>query len=618
MKQPWYKTIRARQYDLLPGIAAIGVVGLLKFFGHFQVWEWAVFDQMQRWQPKEPTDSRILLVGINEMDLQRVGAYPLPDRQLLTLLQAIQQQQPATIGLDLFRDLPQPAGGTPSDQAALTAFLTKSKNVIGIDKLLSTAQSPAIAAPPGLAPTQVGFVDGVLDRDGALRRSLLGAFDRQEQFRFSLTVLLAEQYLQTQGITLESGVRNPDAMRFGSVELPVFEPSTGGYVQADAGGVQTLIRFRAGQPAFRTVSMTDILAQRVPADWIRGKVVIVGMMAASAKDYVTSNAIASENPALIYGMEVQAHAVSQILAAVLDQRGLIQAWHEGWDYGWLVLWGGWGLVVGWWLKAPTKLLGVVLGSLVLLVAVGYGGMTMGWWIPIVPAMVAFLGNGVVLATVYRYHQMMQLRVTERQEVISLTFNAIHNGPLQTLATVLRQSDPVSSETQGMLQNLDRELREIYDAMRHAAQPEESRLYISSSLVVDLQEPLHEILPQIYLDVLARPFPGFASLKFKVLKFEGLAEQRLNPANKAAICRFFEEALCNVGKHAIAPTKLEIHCAQIEGKNRLAVMDNGQLQKVRSAGLGTKLAQKLAKRLRGQLTQDAMPQQGFKCELIWPG
>jgi CHASE2 domain-containing sensor protein len=622
MKQSLHSRIWQHRYDLIPGLATIGLVALLKALGSFQVWEWALFDRALQWQPAEPMDHRILLVGINEDDLQQVGAYPVPDQDLVKLLKALQTRKPATIGLDLFRDLPQPTGKNQLGKAELTQFFRQSDHVIGIDKLFASAQSAGIPGPQGLAAEQIGFADAVLDQDGALRRSLLGDSDRQATFRVSLTTLLAEQYLATQGINLESGIKNPETMRFGALEIPLFAPTTGGYVQADAGGVQSLIRFRAGRQPFRIVSMMDVLEGRVPDDWIAGKVVLVGMMAASAKDYVRSNAIASENPALIYGLEVQAHAVSQILAAVLDRRSLLQSWDELWDYVWLGIWGVWGWWIGWRLKAPIRLLGTVLGSSVLLMGVGYGGLWLGWWIPIVPAWIAFLTNGVVLTVVYRYHQAMQLRIAERQEVIGLTFNAIHNGPLQTLATVLRQSDGVNPEARMMLQNLDRELREIYNVMRHAAQPEASKLYISPTLVIDLSEPLHELLPQIYLDVLSRQFPGFDSLKFKVLKFEALAENRLDLASKSALCQFFEEALCNVGKHAIAPTRLELSCTQSGGKNRLMVMDNGQYQDMQPAGLGTQLARKLAKRIRGNLFQGTIQKQerhqGFKCELIWPG
>jgi CHASE2 domain-containing sensor protein/two-component sensor histidine kinase len=630
MKQAWQTQIWRWRYSLIPGLATIAIVGLLKGLGHFQVWEWTVFDQMLRWQPPEPIDRRVLLVGITETDLQRLGAYPVPDRDLVKLLKTLQASQPAVIGVDLFRDLPQPAADQRSDQRsdqpsgkrALTQMFQQSDNIVGIDRFLGNTPSPIISAAPGLPAERVGFADAILDRDGMLRRSLLGDYDQQDQFRYALTTLLAEKYLKTHGIALTSGADNPDVMRFGAVEVPLFHANTGGYVQADAGGIQSLIRFRAGERPFPVVSLIDVLEGRVPPDRIAGKVVIIGMMAVSAKDYVTSNAIASENPSLIYGMEVQAHAVSQILAAVLDRRALIQSWDEVWDYVWIGIFGAWGLLIGWRLRAPLRLLGTVLISAVMLVLVSYGGLILGCWVPIVPALVAFLANSIVLTVVYRYHQAMQLRIAERQEIITLTFNAIHNGPLQTLAALLRQPEDVNASSRVALQRLDRELREIYGAMQHVAQPEVSRLYISLTLTVDLTQPLHELLQQIYLDVLSREFDGFKSLKFKVLKFAALSENRLTLASKAEICRFFEEALCNVGKHAIKPTRLELICGQVAGENRLLILDNGSPQEARSPGLGTKLARKLAKRIKGNLFQGFVQQQdqhqGFKCELIWPG
>lgn len=50
----------------------------------FQSWELAGFDHLMATRPHEKQDSRILIVGVNEQDLNTYG-YPLRDR-LRTLL----------------------------------------------------------------------------------------------------------------------------------------------------------------------------------------------------------------------------------------------------------------------------------------------------------------------------------------------------------------------------------------------------------------------------------------------------------------------------------------------------------------------------------------------------
>jgi len=42
---------------------------------------------------------------------------------------------------------------------------------------------------------------------------------------------------------------------------------------------------------------------------------------------------------LIYGVEIEAHATSQIVNAVLNGRPLLHIWSEGWEYVWILAWG---------------------------------------------------------------------------------------------------------------------------------------------------------------------------------------------------------------------------------------------------------------------------------------
>lgn len=90
-------------------IAAPSVAGLLiglRLAGLLQGLELAALDEFFRLRPKEPVDSRIVIVGINEPDIQKVGQWPISDAMLAKLLETLKQQKPRAIGLDLYRDLP--------------------------------------------------------------------------------------------------------------------------------------------------------------------------------------------------------------------------------------------------------------------------------------------------------------------------------------------------------------------------------------------------------------------------------------------------------------------------------------------------------------------------------
>jgi CHASE2 domain-containing sensor protein len=607
----------------LPGIAVIGLVVFARLVGSLQGLEWTALDHFLRWRPAEPVDQRIVIVGINETDIRRVGSYPIPDRNIAALLRKLQTYKPAAIGLDIFRDLPVEPG-----HADLVNVFRDTKNLIVIDKFPSL-NSIGVNPPPSLPLKQVGFADAILDSDGYLRRSLLGSHDSDNRYRFSLTVKLAETYLATQGIFLDNGFRDPIAMRFGNTELTRFQANSGSYVNADAGGNQILINFRSGQHPFRHLSLSDIENGTVDPNLIRGRIVLVGITAPSVKDIINSAAIASDNPALIYGVEVQAHAISQIVSAVLDQRPLLKVWSDGWEYGWIVAWGILGISLGRFLRSPLRILFSLTGASIALVGLSYTFLILGWWVPVVPALLVLVlnGAGLTASLFYRYEQDLHTRLQERQLIIEHTFNAIHNGPLQTLAKVLSQVQDQKLKPHQFssdLQRLNRELRTVYESVKREALVQGEHLYLGYNLELDLQAPIHEILYEVYSDVMERDFPCFKTLKVKVVKFEPINAQRLNIDQKRGLCRFLEEALCNVGKHAIGVTWLNVACIHSQGKNIVRIIDNGSgIDAISSSAhrnsgesLGTQQARNLAKQLSGKFRRYPNSPQGTVSELTW--
>jgi CHASE2 domain-containing sensor protein len=307
----------------------IVAVTIARLTGALQFWELVTLDRFLRLRPPEPMDERIVIVGITEEDIQRARTYPIPDRDIADLLKRLQAYQPTAIGLDIVRDIPVEPGN-----AELTSVFRSSKNVIGVEIALRDRSGFTVAPPPALPSEQVGFADAVLDADGYQRRSLLGAHNPQQEYRFSFAIRLAERYLAARGIELGNGIRDPDAKRFGSIELTRVQSNSGGYVGAYAGGNQILLNVRSGTMPFRVLSLSQIKSGQVNPDWIRGKIVLIGIMSFSAKDLASSGAIAGINPGRIYGVEMQAHATSQILSAVLDRRSLLRVWADGWEMLW--------------------------------------------------------------------------------------------------------------------------------------------------------------------------------------------------------------------------------------------------------------------------------------------
>jgi CHASE2 domain-containing sensor protein/two-component sensor histidine kinase len=608
----------------IPGLVIIVGVIIARLTGSLQFLELVTLDKFLRLRPPEPQDERIVIVGITEEDIQRTRAYPIPDRVLADLIQRLQSYQPIAIGLDIVRDVPVEPG-----YAALTSLFRTTKNVIGAEIALPDRSGFTVAPPPALPPEQVGFADAVLDADGFQRRSLLGAHNLQQDYRFSFTIRLVEQYLSAQGIELENGIRDPDAMRFGRVELTRVQPNFGGYVSTDAGGNQILLNVRSGAMPFRVLSLAQIQSGVNP-EWLRGKIVLVGVMSLSAKDLASSGAIAGINPGRVYGVEMQAHVTSQILSAVLDQRPLLQVWTRGWELVWMVAWGLLGMSLGQWLRSPWKILSGLIAVCSSLVAISYGLIILGWWVPIVPVLLILVLNGVGLTatTFYRHEQELRLRLEERQFVIEQTFNAIHSGPLQTLVQILRtaQSQEMMPPFLPDLQRLSQELRAIYGSVQQETIETEPHLQLGSAIELALQAPLHELLYKVYCSTLEQELPHLKTLKSKIVQFDPLNTRHLRLEHKRGLCRFLEEALYNVGKHATGATRLTVICTQEENQQVIRVIDNGmnhsgnldvsEPSKVQNLGLGTQLANNLAKQLGGKFRRYPNQPRGMVCELVW--
>ena len=612
----------------LPGLMVIVGVMMARLTGALQFLELVAFDRFLLLRPPEPMDERIVIVGITEEDIQRAKTYPIPDREIADLLKRLQAYKPIAIGLDIVRDMPVEPG-----HAELTSVFRSSKNAIGVEIALPDRNGFIVAPPPALRSEQVGFADAVLDADGYQRRSLLGAHNPQQKYRFSFAIRLAESYLATRKIKLGDGIRDREAMRFGSIELTRVQPNSGGYVGADANGNQILLNVRSGKMPFRVLSLSQIKAGKVDPNWIRGKIVLIGIMSFSAKDLASSGAIAGINPGRIYGVEMQAHATSQIISAVLDGRPLIQVWGDDWETLWIAAWGLLGMSLGRFLRSPWKiLLGLLIAS-ISPIAICYGLILLGWWVPIVPVLLVLVlnGAGLTAALFYRHEQELRLRLEERQFAIEQTFNAIHSGPLQTLVGILRtaqEQDPPPPFLPD-LQRLSQELREVYGSVQRDAIADEPHLRMGSAIELALQAPLHELLYKVYSNTLEQELPYLQTIKFKIVQFDPLNTSHLRLEHKRGLCRFLEEALCNVGKHAIAATRLTVICAQEGDRQVIRVVDNGKGKlsdaesaiqdlntNIQPSGLGTQLANNLAKQLGGTFRRYQNEPRGTVCELTW--
>ncbi|MBW4576246.1 MAG: adenylate/guanylate cyclase domain-containing protein [Aphanothece sp. CMT-3BRIN-NPC111] len=380
-----------------PSVAVILIA--LRMTGLLQILEWAAFDQYFRWRPLEPTEPKIVIVSINETDLRKIGKWPLPDTVIAQLLKKIKTQQPRVIGLDLYRDLPVPPG-----YPELVKVYKSTPNLIGIKKVVGDARGAAVNPPPELSKLgQVAANDLVQDADVKLRRGLLYLTTKDDETVFSLGFMLALNYLEKEGIKPE--LTENQFVKLGKTVFPPFEGNDGGYVRTDAGGYQILLNFRGAKNNFRTISMTDVLENRIPPELMRHRIVLIGSTAESLKDFFytpySSSLLAIRQPTP--GVEIQAQVTSQLINSALYGRPVIKTWNEPVEALWIFGWSCIGAVLSWkWRYAsgvsklsPWKTVSIILagGSLF---GSTYLAFLSGWWIPVIPPALAMLGSAIAI------------------------------------------------------------------------------------------------------------------------------------------------------------------------------------------------------------------------------
>jgi adenylate cyclase len=390
-----------------PVLSAIGtavVVLSLRAAGALQGLELGMYDQMMRLRPVPEPDSRLLIVGISEADIQSRQEWPIQDSTLAAALDILLAAEPRAVGLDMFRDVAIDEG-----QATLWNTIQKSDRVVPVCKI-SSPDSPGVPPPAEVTEMQVGFSDLVVDAGGILRRNLLIAAppaDSQtvnthlcnspEVQLFSLSLQLALHYLAAEGI--QPALTANQELQLGTTVLPRLQANLGGYHNVDASGYQVLLNYRAAKAAVPQVSLSDLLSGTVEPETIRDRIVLIGATTPEAKDeFYTPFSGGLADSQKMPGVMVHAQAVSQLLSAVLDGRPLLWSWSTLGEIGWILVWGLGGAVFAGVVHRPVPFALGTVGLLGGLYGLAYVGFLQGGWIPLVPAGMALIlaAGGVVL------------------------------------------------------------------------------------------------------------------------------------------------------------------------------------------------------------------------------
>ncbi|MDM9585021.1 MULTISPECIES: CHASE2 domain-containing protein [unclassified Nostoc] len=412
--------------ELITAVSVAVCVLLLHSIGLLQSLELAALDQFFRLRPNEPPEDRITIVVMDEAYLNEVRSWPIPDAKIAQLLQKLNVHKPRAIGLDIYRNLPV----EPGNQELRNTYKSM-PNLVGIELLANDNNKNFSVSPPlGLNPDQVGFNNVLYDLDGKVRRSLLYWHIKSEVHE-SFALKLALLYLKSKGITPTKAKSNPEYLQLGKAAFTRFEANDGAYVEADDRGYQILSNFpkpkcqsSSGEfCSFRQVSMRDVLADKVKANLIKDRIILIGSTAPSLQDFVfipySSSLIGMAKP--VPGIQLQAYFISELISAAVHGRPLLKVWPDLVEYLWVFVWSYLGAVTIWRIRHATRSLFYILVSCFVLTVSAYLAFLYGWWIPLIPSLVCF-GTSAIWMTSHIAH--MQEEWKRSKEFLHHVINTI--------------------------------------------------------------------------------------------------------------------------------------------------------------------------------------------------
>ena len=382
-------------------MVTVGIIGM-RSLGVFQSWELQTFDLLMRSRPQEQPDPRLLIVTITEADVrsqppQERGGASLSDRSLNQLITKLEQFKPRVIGLDIYREIP-----VKKDYPKLANWMKNSDRFIAICKAGEDDLNAGVPSPPEVPIQNLGFSDVVPDPDGILRRHLLAMAPASPcKTDKSLNFQLATRYLADDGI--KPKLTSDKNWQIGDIIFKNLDSNSGGYQGIDNLGHQILINWRSSNSVALQVTLTDVLNHKLTEDLVKDRIVLIGTTAESFQDYRDTPYSARYWPhQQMSGVVVQAHLVSQILSAVLDDRPLLWVWPKSLEFLWIGCWSLTGGILAWCNRSLGRWGIAIVTGVCLLSGLCLGLLIVGGWVPLVPSALALVvTSGCLLA--YRLH-----------------------------------------------------------------------------------------------------------------------------------------------------------------------------------------------------------------------
>ena len=371
---------------LLLGLLATITTLFLQYVGALQGLELRAFDKLLLKRPAIEIDSRIVVIGETEPDIRRFG-HPLSDKVLADALQSIENAGSRVIGVDKYRDVAVSPG-----IEELKNVLQKYTNIVWIF-FASDSNQNLIPAPAVLDnnPERTGFNNVVEDSDGVSRRGLL-FLDMNDNSYYSFPLLLTLHYLA--GEHISAGSDEQGNLSLNGISLKQLDSNFGGYIGMDAGGYKVMFDYPGLPQSFRFFTLSELLDNKIPADVLKDKIVLIGGTAPSLQDYRLL-----PNEMKRFGVEHHAYFVSQLLNTAIQKKSPLQAWSNNVESLWLLLWSLIGAFTGFKRGGLLRLFLLVMIESTVLIGSNIALLNQDWWIPLVAPTLGW-GSSLAISVLY--------------------------------------------------------------------------------------------------------------------------------------------------------------------------------------------------------------------------
>ena len=392
--------------------------------GWLPVSERQLYDYYLRSRPLEPQDKKIVIVGITEKDIEKLG-FPISDDTLASLLTKIKAQNPRAIGLDLHRNV---NIGDEGNQK-LDNIFGSTPQLIGVEKTDGGNPSHLSISPPTQLKKlgQTGASEIIEDSEnGVVRRGYLYVQKSTEEEPIpSLGLAVALKYLEGENI-VPTGYGEQSWLKLNDAVFPLLEANRLFYSEQAIDNYQTVINYCNNEDKFLHLSISEVLANKVEDNLFKDKIVFIGTMAETIEDiYTTPYSYRQENYDFTYGVEIHASITSQIINAALSDRIVIKFLTTYWQYGGLFI-----LLLttsfnSWYLYTkdnffPRKkiVLHLVYSifSLIIVLIIGYLFLLIGWWTPTATALFLALSSELCIYVFIKLDQIKQENFILEQKV----------------------------------------------------------------------------------------------------------------------------------------------------------------------------------------------------------